>query len=326
VHGRRTRADEARPSSRHGAGVESYGNFGGAQPAYDPTGAKPIQPRQGRLKPSGPATLAHPTAASTQLKRPSSRGCCAVSCPRAGKRRCRPSPSDKGLAHRQLLLQLRMRSPPALPELIRRLRDLHPLQPDRIKGEASFQKGGEANAICTRCARRHAMAAILNDRVPRQWLDPLWAAPSWFFAGYMVGAHLRLSALLELGVIYVLTTIRSASAKTPPPTSGFETARLRCGSNPQPAGDPPGGRQWNSGLAYEVAISNPQRPTVLALSRQAMANQAEQLKRPSVAKRRLFFYGFFFPSGEGTPMAPPELILIGSGHRTGSLRSRRPSS
>jgi transketolase len=120
------------------------------------------------------------------------------------------------------------------------------------------------------------------------------------FAGYMVGA-MRLSALSELGVIYVLTHDSIGLGEDGPTHQPIETlASLR--ALPNLLVIRPGDGNETSG-AYQVAITNRKRPTVLFLSRQAMANQANS-SAGQVAKG-----GYILEDSNGSP----DLILIASG-------------
>jgi hypothetical protein len=112
---------------------------------------------------------------------------------------------------------------------------------------------------------------------------------------------MRLSALSELGVIYVLTHDSIGLGEDGPTHQPIETlANLR--AIPNLLVIRPGDGNETSG-AYQVAVTNRKRPTVLALSRQAMANQAGS-SAAAVAKG-----GYILEDSNGTP----ELILIGTG-------------
>jgi transketolase len=120
------------------------------------------------------------------------------------------------------------------------------------------------------------------------------------FAGYALGA-IRLSALSELGVIYVFTHDSIGLGEDGPTHQPIETlANLR--AIPNLLVIRPGDGNETSG-AYQVAVTNRKRPTVLALSRQAMANQANS-SAAAVARG-----GYILEDSNGTP----DLILIASG-------------
>lgn len=210
------------------------------------------------------------------------------------------TPEDKGLATRQHSYNALNAIAPNLPELIGGSADLTHSNLTDIKGEKGFQKGAEANRYLHFGVREHAMAAILNGLAyHRSGLVP-YGGTFAVFAGYMVGA-MRLSALSELGVIYVLTHDSIGLGEDGPTHQPIETlASLRALPNLLVI-RPGDGNETNG--AYQVAVSNRKRPTVLFLSRQAMANQANS-SAAQVAKG-----GYILEDSNGTP----ELILIGSG-------------
>jgi transketolase len=210
------------------------------------------------------------------------------------------TPDDKGLATRQHSFNCLNAIAPRLPELIGGSADLTHSNLTDIKGEKSFQKGSEANRYLHFGVREHAMAAILNGiAYHNSGLVP-YGGTFLVFAGYMIGA-MRLSALSELGVIYVLTHDSIGLGEDGPTHQPIETlANLR--AIPNLLVIRPGDGNETSG-AYQVAVANRKRPTVLALSRQAVANQANS-SAAAVAKG-----GYILEDSQGTP----EIILIGSG-------------
>jgi transketolase len=210
------------------------------------------------------------------------------------------SADDKGLATRQHSYNCLNAIGPNLPELIGGSADLTHSNLTDIKGESGFQKGAEANRYLHFGVREHAMAAILNGLAYHgSGLVP-YGGTFCVFAGYMVGA-MRLSALSELGVIYVLTHDSIGLGEDGPTHQPIETlASLR--SIPDMLVIRPADGNETSG-AYKVAVANRHRPTVLFLSRQAMANQANSAA-DKVAKG-----GYILEDSNGTP----DLILIGTG-------------
>jgi len=210
------------------------------------------------------------------------------------------SADDKGLATRQHSYNCLNAIGPNLPELIGGSADLTHSNLTDIKGEGGFQKGAEANRYLHFGVREHAMASILNGLAYHgSGLVP-YGGTFAVFAGYMVGA-MRLSALSELGVIYVLTHDSIGLGEDGPTHQPIETlASLR--SIPNMLVIRPGDGNETSG-AYKVAVANRHRPTVLFLSRQAMANQANS-NADHVAKG-----GYILEDSNGTP----DLILIGTG-------------
>lgn len=210
------------------------------------------------------------------------------------------TPEDKGLATRQHSYNALNAFGPGLPELIGGSADLTHSNLTDIKGEASFQKGHEANRYLHFGVREHAMAAVLNGiAYHNSGLIP-YGGTFLVFAGYMIGA-MRLSALSQLGVIYVLTHDSIGLGEDGPTHQPVETlANLR--AIPNLLVIRPGDGNETMG-AYKVAVTNRKRPTVLALSRQAMVNQANSAA-DKVAKG-----GYVLQDCDGTP----DLILIGTG-------------
>ncbi|MCS5691568.1 transketolase [Cyanobium sp. FGCU-6] len=210
------------------------------------------------------------------------------------------SADDKGLATRQHSYNCLNAIGPNLPELIGGSADLTHSNLTDIKGEKGFQKGAEANRYLHFGVREHAMASILNGLAYHgSGLVP-YGGTFLVFAGYALGA-IRLSALSELGVIYVFTHDSIGLGEDGPTHQPIETlANLR--AIPNLLVIRPGDGNETSG-AYQVAVANRKRPTVLALSRQAMANQAGS--SPAAVARG----GYTLEDSNGTP----ELILIASG-------------
>ena len=208
--------------------------------------------------------------------------------------------ADKGLATRQHSQNCLNAIAPHLPELIGGSADLTHSNLTDIKGEQGFQKGAEANRYLHFGVREHAMAAILNGIAYHcSGLVP-YGGTFLVFADYMRGS-MRLSALSELGVIFVLTHDSIGVGEDGPTHQPVETIpSLR--AMPNLMVFRPGDGNETSG-AYKVAINNRHRPSVLALSRQAMANQANS------AIDKVALGGYVLEDCDGTP----ELILIGTG-------------
>ncbi|WP_320676022.1 transketolase [Prochlorococcus sp. MIT 1300] len=208
---------------------------------------------------------------------------------------------DKGLAtrkHSQICLGA---LGPNLPELIGGSADLTHSNYTDIKGESgSFQSSTPEKRYLHFGVREHAMAAILNGiAYHNSGLIP-YGGTFLVFADYMRGS-MRLSALSELGVIYVLTHDSIGVGEDGPTHQPIETIpSLR--AMPNLLVFRPGDGNETSG-AYKLAISNRKRPSALCLSRQGMANQ----KNSSIDKVALG--GYVLNDCVGTP----DLILIGTG-------------
>ncbi len=211
------------------------------------------------------------------------------------------TPADKGLAtrkHSQICLGS---LGPNLPELIGGSADLTHSNYTDIKGETgSFQAETPEKRYLHFGVREHAMAAILNGiAYHRSGLIP-YGGTFLVFADYMRGS-MRLSALSELGVIYVLTHDSIGVGEDGPTHQPIETIpSLR--AIPNMLVFRPGDGNETSG-AYKLAIQNRNRPSALCLSRQGMANQANS----SIDKVALG--GYVLNDCQSTP----DLILIGTG-------------
>ncbi len=210
-------------------------------------------------------------------------------------------PSDKGLAtrkHSQICLGA---LGPNLPELIGGSADLTHSNYTDIKGETgSFQAESREKRYLHFGVREHAMAAILNGIAYHDSGLIPYGGTFLVFADYMRGS-MRLSALSELGVIYVLTHDSIGVGEDGPTHQPVETIpSLR--AIPNMLVFRPGDGNETSG-AYKLAIANRKRPSSLCLSRQGMPNQANS----SIDK--VAFGGYILEDCEGTP----ELIFIGTG-------------
>ena len=208
---------------------------------------------------------------------------------------------DKGLAtrkHSQICLGA---LGPNLPELIGGSADLTHSNYTDIKGETgSFQYESPEKRYLHFGVREHAMAAILNGIAYHDSGLIPYGGTFLVFADYMRGS-MRLSALSELGVIYVLTHDSIGVGEDGPTHQPIETIpSLR--AMPNMLVFRPGDGNETSG-AYKVAIKNRKRPSSLCLSRQGMVNQ----QNSSVEKVALG--GYVLEDCDGKA----DLILIGTG-------------
>lgn len=152
--------------------------------------------------------------------------------------------------------------------------------------------------------REHAMGGISNGlALHNSGLIPV-AATFLIFSDYMRNA-MRLSALSEAGVIYILTHDSIGLGEDGPTHQPIEQlVGLRAIPDmfllrPADANEVAG--------AYKVAISRRHAPTVLSLSRQKVAANIAGSSAESVAK------GGYVVSDNTDAKGLPELILIGTG-------------
>lgn len=187
-----------------------------------------------------------------------------------------------------------------LPELIGGSADLAPSNKTLLKGIGDFQKGQYQNRNIRFGVREHGMGAICNGIAAHgSGLIP-YGATFLVFTDYMRNA-IRLSALAEAGVIWVMTHDSVALGEDGPthqPVEHIASLRLI----PNLIVIRPADGNETSG-AYKIAIENRHRPTLLALSRQELPNLAGS-SIDAVAKG-----AYIVSNCDGTP----DIILIGTG-------------
>jgi transketolase len=210
------------------------------------------------------------------------------------------TPADKGVAtrkHSEITLNALAA---AIPELIGGSADLTHSNLTLMKVSGDFQKGAYHNRNLRFGVREHGMGAICNGlALHNSGLIP-YGATFLVFADYMRAA-IRISALAEAGVIWVMTHDSIALGEDGPTHQPVETiASLRVIPNLLVM-RPADGNETSG--AYKVAIENRKRPTLLALTRQNLPNLAGS-SIEGVAKG-----AYVAVDCDGTP----DMILIGTG-------------
>ncbi len=187
----------------------------------------------------------------------------------------------------------------AVPELVGGSADLAKSNNTLMKISGDFQKGAYENRNLRFGVREHGMGAICNGiALHNSGLIP-YCATFLVFADYMRAA-IRLSALSEAGVIYVMTHDSIGLGEDGPTHQPVETiASLRAIPNLYVI-RPADGTETSG--AYKVAISSRKTPTLMALSRQNLP-QLEGSSVDGVTKG-----AYVLSDDEGA-----ELILIGTG-------------
>uniref|UniRef100_A0A383WJL3 transketolase n=1 Tax=Tetradesmus obliquus TaxID=3088 RepID=A0A383WJL3_TETOB len=210
------------------------------------------------------------------------------------------TPEDKGLATRQYSQIMLNALAPVLPGLIGGSADLAPSNLTLMKMFGDFQKGSYEERNMRFGVREHAMGAIVNGvALHNTGLIP-YCATFYIFTDYMRSA-MRMSALSEVGVIYVMTHDSIGLGEDGPTHQPIEhLASFRAMPNMNMF-RPCGGNETAG--AYKVAVSSRKRPSTIALSRQGMPN-LPGCSVDGVAKGAYVIHG-----GEGTPDA----IIIGTG-------------
>lgn len=213
------------------------------------------------------------------------------------------TPEDKADATRNHSGKILNALADVLPELIGGSADLAPSNKTLLKSSGDFQKGQYENRNIRFGVREHGMGAICNGlALDGSGLIP-YGATFMCFTDYMRAA-IRLSALSEAGVIYIMTHDSVALGEDGPTHQPVEhLAALRV--IPDLLVIRPADGNETSG-AYKVAIQNRTRPSILALSRQNLPNLAGT-SIEGVTKG-----GYILSDSDGTP----DLILIGTGSET----------
>ncbi len=159
---------------------------------------------------------------------------------------------------------------PVLPEFLGGSADLAHSNMTYVKGQPDFQYGSYEGRNFRFGVREHAMGAIMNGMILHGGTIP-YGATFLVFADYMRGA-IRLSALSEVGVLYIMTHDSVMLGEDGPTHQPVETlASMRVIPNllvlrPADAKETVG--------TYQVAIANRKRPSLMAFTRQNVKNLA----------------------------------------------------
>ncbi len=209
------------------------------------------------------------------------------------------APGDKALATRKTSEATLNALAPAVPELVGGSADLAKSNNTLMKISGDFQKGAYENRNLRFGVREHGMGAICNGiALHNSGLIP-YCATFLVFADYMRAA-IRLSALAEAGVIYVMTHDSIALGEDGPTHQPVETiASLRAIPNLYVI-RPADGNETSG--AYKIAIASRKTPTLMAFSRQNLP-QLDGSSIDGVAK------GAYVISDEDGA----DLLLIGTG-------------
>ncbi len=214
------------------------------------------------------------------------------------------TPEDKALATRKHSETCLNKLAPVLPELIGGSADLTHSNLTELKGFGDFQKGEYQNRNIHFGVREHGMGAICNGiSLHNSGLIP-YGATFLIFTDYMRAA-IRLSALSEVGVIWVMTHDSIGQGEDGPTHQPIETlASLRAIPNLTVI-RPADGNEVSG--AYKVAIEHAKqkKPTLMAFSRQGLPNLEGTSMEKATKGAYILSCGF----------APEELdlILIGTG-------------
>lgn len=212
------------------------------------------------------------------------------------------TPEDAGDATRNLSQRCLNALARTLPGLIGGSADLASSNMTLMKMFGDFQKSTPAERNVRFGVREHAMGAICNGI--QQHLSGLipYCATFFIFTDYLRAA-MRISALSETGVIYVMTHDSIGLGEDGPTHQPIEhLASFRAMPNMLML-RPADGNETSG--AYKVAVLNRKRPSTLALSRQKLPN----LPGTSIDNVLLGAYAISDDSSNNKP----DVILMASG-------------
>jgi len=210
-------------------------------------------------------------------------------------------PEDPAKATRQFSQTVINNLAKVLPEIVGGSADLNPSTLSYLDISKDYQKATPEGRNIRFGVREHAMAAVCNGLHAYGGMIS-YGATFLNFLGYALGA-VRLSALSHFGVLYVMTHDSIGLGEDGPTHQPIETL-MSVRAMPNILLLRPADGNETSG-AYSVAIDNRSRPSVLALSRQAVPN----LKGSSIE-------GVYKGAYVLTDVEKPQLILLGSGTET----------
>ncbi len=195
---------------------------------------------------------------------------------------------------------------PAVPELLGGSADLTPSNGTRTKHHKAVEPGSFAGDYIHYGVREHGMAAAMNGIALHGGFIP-YGATFLVFTDYC-RPSIRLSALMHQRVVYVMTHDSIGLGEDGPTHQPIEhLAALRAIPNLlvlRPAD------ALETAEAWEIALAHPTRPTILALSRQAVPT----LLRTGPDTENLTAKGGYIVSGGG---AKRDVTLIATGSEVG---------
>jgi transketolase len=214
------------------------------------------------------------------------------------------TPEEKGLATRKYSEGCLNKLAPVVTELIGGSADLTHSNLTELKGFGDFQKGAYQNRNVHFGVREHAMGAICNGMALHgSGLIP-YGATFLIFTDYMRAA-IRLSALSEVGAIWVMTHDSIGQGEDGPTHQPIETIASLRAIPDLTVIRPADGNEVSGAYKVAIAYAKQNKPTLMALSRQPVPNLAGSSIEKAEKGAYVLSCGF----------APEELdlILIGTG-------------
>jgi transketolase len=173
---------------------------------------------------------------------------------------------DKDMATRKFSEQCINAFAPRIPEMVGGSADLTPSNLTRFKNAVDYQKDSPEGRYIRFGVREHGMAAISNGMFAYGGMRP-FCATFLTFMGYMIGA-VRLSALSQFGIIYVMTHDSIGLGEDGPthqPIETLENLRSMPNINVYRPAD-----SNEMAAAYKVAMESSKTPTVICCSRSSV--------------------------------------------------------
>lgn len=208
-------------------------------------------------------------------------------------------PEDPPKGTRQFSQSVIAKISTKIPELVGGSADLNPSTLTYMDCSNDFQKGAHTGRNIRYGVREHGMAAISNGLHAYGGLIP-FASTFFNFIGYALGA-VRLSAVSEFGVIYIMTH-DSIGLGEDGPTHQPVNSLMMMRAMPNFLVIRPADGNEVSG-AYAVALEHRKKPSVIVLTRQNVPN----LKGTSIEGVYKGAYTILDTDGK------PNLILVGTG-------------
>lgn len=209
---------------------------------------------------------------------------------------------DKDLASRKFSESSLNALAPLLPELIGGSADLTPSNLTALRCSKDFQRSTPENRYLRFGVREHGMAAICNGLFAYGAFRP-FCATFLNFIGYALGA-VRLSALSQMGIIYIMTHDSIGLGEDGPTHQPVEIIEsLRAMPNIL-VHRPSNAVETNA--SYELAIMRNKTPSVICCSRSTVKSMA-------LSTREKALKGGYAVKEE----ANPNLIMVGTGSEVG---------
>lgn len=195
----------------------------------------------------------------------------------------------------------------ALPEMVGGSADLNPSCLTYLNCSTDYQRGAYEGRNIRFGVREHAMAAVCNGIAAYGCGNIPFCSTFFNFIQYMLPS-VRLSAMSEFGVVYILTHDSIGLGEDGPTHQPINALMLTRAMPNILCIRPADGNETSA--AFAAAIANRKRPTVIALTRQGLPNLAG-------SSAELAAKGAYALVGGHTESAgAPDVVLVGTGSET----------